>query len=249
MEEEKNKECGCRGGKLVLASLVLGLCLIAAAVFVSGTIYKIKELGNTLSVTGSAKEKVTSDAVKWVSNFTRQVLVSDLSSGYSQMKKDQQAVTGFMKDNGVGEDEITVSPVFMDQVYKYSESAPREYVLRQTVEVQSKEVNKITALTKNVQKLIDEGVVFATQSLEYYYSKLPEMRVNLLSEAVRDAKARADKIAESSGKKVASVQSASMGVVQVLPPNSVDISDYGSYDTASIEKEVMVTVKAVFKLK
>lgn len=243
MEERKNNQ------KLVLAALVLGLCFLAAAVFVSWTIYKIKQAGNTLSVTGSAKEKVISDSVKWRSEFTRQVFASDLSAGYAQMKKDQKVVNDFMKENGVKEDEMSISPVFMDQVYKYDQSAPREYVLRQNVVVQSSEVDKITALAKNVQKLIDQGVVFATQSLEYYYSKLPEMRVNLLSSAVRDAKARADKIAESSGKKVSSVQSASMGVVQVLTPNSVEISDYGTYDTSSIEKEIMVTVKVVFKLE
>ncbi len=40
-----------------------------------------------------------------------------------------------------------------------------------------------------------------------------------------------------------------MGVVQVLPPSSTEVSDYGAYDTSSIEKEVMVTVKASFRLR
>jgi hypothetical protein len=48
---------------------------------------------------------------------------------------------------------------------------------------------------------------------------------------------------------VGSIRSASMGVVQVLSPQSIEISDYGSYDTSSVEKEVMVTVKAAFSLR
>jgi hypothetical protein len=40
-----------------------------------------------------------------------------------------------------------------------------------------------------------------------------------------------------------------MGVVQVMPIGAVEISDYGSYDTSGIEKEVMITVKTVFGLK
>ncbi|HPO83031.1 MAG TPA: SIMPL domain-containing protein, partial [bacterium] len=68
-------------------------------------------------------------------------------------------------------------------------------------------------------------------------------------EAMNDAKARAEKIAQSSGQGVGSLRSASMGVVQVLEPNSTEVSDYGSYDTSTIEKEVMVTVRATFLLK
>lgn len=52
-----------------------------------------------------------------------------------------------------------------------------------------------------------------------------------------------------SGKKVGSLKSVSMGVVQVLQPNSVDVSDYGMYDTSTVEKEIMITVKATFTLK
>jgi hypothetical protein len=40
-----------------------------------------------------------------------------------------------------------------------------------------------------------------------------------------------------------------MGVVQVMQVDSVDVSDYGSYDTSTINKDVMVTVKTVFGLK
>lgn len=242
MEQEKST-------KIIWAALVLGLSFLLSAIFVSQTIFKIKQLGNTLSVTGSTKQKVVSDTVKWKSNFTTQVFATELGAGYSKMSSDEKLVVEFLKENGVKSEEITVSPVFMDQVYKYDQAGPREYVLRQMIEVNSSDVQKITDLAKNVQKIINKGVIFSTQSVEYYYSKLPELRVSLLSPAVDDARLRAEKIAEASGKKISSVQSASMGVVQVLPPNSVEISDYGTYDTGSIEKEVMVTVKVIFKLE
>jgi hypothetical protein len=92
-------------------------------------------------------------------------------------------------------------------------------------------------------------VIISIDFLQYYYSKLPDLRVSLLSDAVKDAKSRAEKIAEGTGRAVGSIQSASSGVVQVLPVNSVEVSDYGSYDTSSIEKDVMVTVKASFRLR
>lgn len=233
---------------IIFASAILGLSIIIGTAIVSYVLLDVKKLNDTLSVTGSAKQKITSDSVKWHASFSRNVLQSEIKSGYAQMKKDEDIVSKFLQDKGIKKEEIDISPVFMNEIYKQNDSAPKEYGLQQTVEVSSLEVQKITDLTKNIQTLIDQGVIFSTQSVEYFTSQLPELRVSLLSNAIKDAKLRAQKIAESSGKKVGAIQSANMGIVQVTPVNSVDIADYGSYDTSSIDKEVMVTVKTIFRL-
>ena len=112
------------------------------------------------------------------------------------------------------------------------------------------DVQKISDLSKNTSSLVTEkGVLFSTSSLEYYYSNLPAIRVELLANAVGDAKARAEQLAKAGGKSIGPLQSASSGVVQVMAPNSVEVSDYGMYDTSSINKEIMVTVKASFEIK
>lgn len=244
MEEHVHSSKG-----LPVLGVLLSLGLMASASIVSIAAFKVRALNDTLSVTGSARERVTSDAVKWNSSFTRTVLFSDLKGGYSQMKNDEKEVVAFLKGKGLTEGDITVSPVFMSENYKSNESAPREFSLRQSVEVRSADVAMITALAKDLQPLIDKGIVFSSDYLEYSYSKLPDLRVSLLSDAVRDASARAGKIAESTGRGVGSLRSASMGVVQVLPVGSTEVSDYGAYDTQSIEKEVMVTVKTTFSLR
>jgi uncharacterized protein len=137
----------------------------------------------------------------------------------------------------------------MDQNYDQAQGAERTYTLRQTIEVNSADVNSITEIAKNINPIIEKGVIFSTQSLEYTYTKLPDERVLMLGDAVKDAKARASKLAESSGKKVGQLKSSSSGVVQVMSANSLDVSDYGSYDTSKIEKNIMITVKASFTLK
>jgi hypothetical protein len=209
----------------------------------------VKSLENTLSVTGSARIRVTSDIVRWVGVFSRNVPEDSLNKGYQQMSRDLSKVLEFYKENGIDTKDIIISPVSVEKPWIYNKEAPREYILRQTVELQSKEVDKITSLAKNFQGLLDRGVIFSTESLEYYYSKLPELRVTLLTEAMNDAKARAERIAQSTGQRVGRLKSASMGVVQVLAPNSTEVSDYGTYDTTTIEKEIMVAVRAVFILK
>lgn len=230
---------------------IIGLAIIVGTTVGSFTFYKIRSLDNTLSVTGSAKEKVTADTIKWTTSFSRIVGVSDIKSGYAQMAADKKVVSKFLKDAQIADNAITISPVTMNEVYinNPDDNTPKQYTLNQTVQVQSNDVPGITALSKNISQIIDKGVIFSNQNPEYYYSKLPETRVNLLSDAIKDARARAEKISSSTGKKVGSLKSASMGVVQVLQENSTDSSDYGTYDTATINKEVMVVVKAEFVLR
>ena len=238
-----------RSNRIIYFGIILGVCLIISAMIASYTFYIVRQPEDTLAVTGSVRQKVTSDVVKWTSNFSRTVPSEELIQGYNQMENDKKIVIDFFAENGFSEQDINISPVFMEQLYLYDPNAPKENVLRQNVIIQSNDVEKVTSMAKNTQKLIDAGVIFSTQTLEYFYSKLPELRIELIPDAINDAKLRAQKIAEGSGKKIEAIKSANLGVVQVLPVNSTEVSDYGTYDTSTIEKEVMIPVTVVFTIK
>ncbi len=233
----------------VLLGTILGLSLLASTCIASYTFYRLRS-NNTITSTGSAKESVVSDKVKWTSSITRTVSVSSVSQGYAQMDNDLKNVKDFMSANGIPADAVEISPVFMNEIYDQNSNAEKRYNLVQNITVQSDDVAKIDALAKNTSPLITQkGVLFSTNSLEFYYSKLPDARVALLANAVKDAEARAEQLASAGGRKIGSLRQASSGVVQVMAPNSVEVSDYGTYDTSSIDKEIMVTVKATFETK
>jgi uncharacterized protein len=238
------------GEKKLAGPIIVGAALIvSAAVF--GLFFWSARTGpgnDTLAVTGSAKSRVTSDQAKLVVSFSRIMPESALAAGYTSIARDNAAVRGVMKKAGFDDKDISENTISMNQLYDQNGPSGR-YQFTQTVTLQSGDVAKVTELSKNVTDLAGQGIVVNVQSLEYYYSQLPDLRVSLLTDAVKDAKARAAKIAEGTGRHVGDVQSASVGVVQVMAPNSVDVSDYGSYDTSSVEKDVMVTVKASFRLK
>jgi hypothetical protein len=246
MQQTNNKTFAFWLGIVIAGSLVISSGIAAY------TFYRVRNAENTLSVTGSATVNVTSDKVRWTGSFTRTVKISGLKAGYDQMTKDLAVVEDFLKTNGITDDAVTITPISMNQDYSNVNqnvgASERDYVLTQSIELNSTDVAKITTLAKHTEDIIGKGVVFSSNPVEYYYSKLPDERVALLSGALADAKARAEKLAEGTGSRVGALKSAASGVVQVLPPNSVDVSDYGSYDTSSIEKTIMVTVKASFNL-
>ncbi|MDD4073929.1 MAG: SIMPL domain-containing protein [Candidatus Pacebacteria bacterium] len=227
-------------------AIILGVSFIIGLIIVSCSLIQIKSFDNVLVVTGSSKQIVTSDTVKWNANFTRTVYDYELNEGYNKMKNDETVIRNFLLEKGVSENEFTISPVSMDKVYNYEKtSISDQYTLNQSVIIDSKDINKITEISKSIQPIIEAGVILSARSPQYFYSGLSESRISLLPKAMEDAEKRAENI---SGRKVGSLKSVSMGVVQVLQPNSVDISDYGMYDTSTIEKEIMITVKATFAL-
>lgn len=231
----------------VLPALVLGVAFVLASVIGGYTFYKTRTLDDALSVTGSAKTSVKADTVKWTFSTSRRVAEFSLQNGYASLARDLTAVQKFLSQNGIKEDQIIITPVFMEQMYYDSNyQGPREVTLRQMITVSSQDVDGITRLAKNTDVLTQAGIFINTNQPEYYYSKLADLRVSLLSDAVKDAKARAEQIAKSSGQNVGTLKAASSGVVQVLPPNSIEVADYGAYDTSSIDKDVMVTVRATF---
>jgi hypothetical protein len=233
----------------VLFGLILGLSIVISALIGSMTFYKLRSM-DYISTTGSAKKAVVSDKVKWSSAITRSIKQSTIKDGYAKMDNDLKEVKNFFVANGIPLESLDISPVLMNEVWEQNPSTDKKYNLVQNITISSTEVQKISDLSKNTNSLItDKGVLFSTSSLEYYYSKLPEARVELLANAVLDAKARAEQLASAGGKSIGVMKSASSGVVQVMAPNSVEVSDYGMYDTSKIDKEIMVTVKTSFEVK
>jgi len=234
------------------AAIITSVALVAAAAVFGSFYYFAQSSANkdALAVTGSAKTTVTSDQAKLVIALARTAPGDALAAGYTGIANDLSLTEALLKKDGVAAADIVEGPVSMNADY-YDQNNPSalRYELGQTVTLQSSDVNKLTEISKQVPSLAAQSVIASVSSLEYYYSKLPDLRISLLTQAVEDAKARAEKIAEGTGRRVGSVENASVGVVQVMSPNSVDVSDYGSYDTSSIQKDVMVTVKASFRLK
>jgi uncharacterized protein len=246
-------------------SPILGLCFIISASIGGYAFYQGKALAtNSLSVTGSADKIVTSDTVKWTSNFSRNVDATGLKGGSAQMKNDLQILKDYFKKNGVADSELTINPMTIAPLCESQNNVMYDkfgnqtcgnnktsgYGLQQTVIIESDKVKEITDLSKTAGNyLIDQGLIFSSQGTEYYFNKLADIKIALIDEATKNAKERADKIAQVTGAKLGGLQSASTGVIQVTTKNSADVSDYGYYDTSSIEKKVTAVVKTSFSLK
>ncbi len=232
----------------ILSGSIILATLIAGAFFV-----KVKRGGDVVSVTGSAKVSITSDSAKYTADLSRTVTEGSLKDGYAQIASDVSTLQTALTAAGLQASEFTFTTASLNENYNYDSNGrpvlPKTYTVRQMLTVSSDNIEAVKKFADNTSAVAGQGVLLQNASLQYFYSKLPELRVELLGKAVEDAKNRAAVIAKNSGSRLGTLQSASSGVVQLLAPNSVDVEDYGAYDTSTVEKDVMMTVRTTFRLR
>ena len=236
--------------------VILGVCIVvatvAASVILSKGFLRVTQFSRqVISVTGSAEKKIKSDYIVWRGSFSRRA--ADMTAAYAALKDDLAAVRAYLKDKQIKDAEVYESPVVTEILYKKSSKGNdtneiEAYRLSMTVEVRSDQVDRAEALSRESTELIQRGIEFISQSPEYLYTKLPELKLEMLSEAAANAKARATRMAEATGGRAGVMRSAQMGVFQITPANSTEVSDWGVNDTSSMEKRVTAVVRAEFSV-
>ena len=237
--------------------IILGICFviatIASTLILSKGLLQIKKFSSeVITVTGSAEKKIVSDYIVWKAEFSRRA--PELKTAYTLLQDDLKKVKEYLTAKGVKDDELIISQVETKVLYKKNEKGNdtnqiEGYLLSQGIEVKSYDVQKIDNVSRQSTELIMQGIEFISQAPEYFYTKIAELKIEMLAKATEDAKQRAISMANSTGNKIGAIRSAKMGVFQITPVTSTDVSWYGENDTSSLEKKVMAVVTASFAIE
>jgi hypothetical protein len=235
-----------------LNTTIIAVGIILAAIILGGS-WKRTHVGNeTVSVTGLAKQDFVSDLIVWDGYFTAESKSTKVA--YAQLKKDADIIKKYLIKKGIKEKEIVFSSVDISPDYEYvynkeggSSREFKGYTLTQNLKVESKEVDKIENISREVSELIDLGVNFVSSSPEYFYTKLAELKIKMLSSATEDARSRAEAIATNSKSSLGKLKKADMGIFQITAQNSSEEYTYGGvFNTSSKNKTASVTVRLSF---
>jgi len=232
-----------------VTAIILAAGLFLSAAVATYGLIKTRTVANTVTVTGSAKKQIDSDYVVWKSSFSRQT--AELSTAYQLLQEDLVKVKKYLADNGLSEKDYTIAAINTISINKILPNGAMSndieaYRLNQEIEVRSFNVSKVTAISRESTKLIEDGVEFQSMPPSYYYTKIADLKIDMLALATTDARNRAEKIAKNAESSIVGLKIANMGVFQITPINSNEVSDYGINDTSSIEKEIMSVVNCVF---
>lgn len=239
----------------------LNTVLICIAVIIGFTIlgnaYKYKFTSSeTVSVTGLSEKDFNSDLIVWGGSFSRNAMA--LKDAYAALKQDETAIKTYLNSKGIADSCIVFSAVSMTKEFQrqYDErgneisSSFSGYNLTGNVRVESHEIETVEKLSREITELLEKGIELNSNTPEYYYTKLNELKIDLLAKASEDAKTRAETIAKNSGTSLGGIKKANMGVFQITGKNVNETFSYGgSFNTSSKLKTASITLKVDYQLK
>ena len=231
---------------------ILGLLL--AFGFIVGVKSVVAPLSkNSVTVTGSAYEIVKSDSgnIEVALNVRR----ANKALAYAAAKQQLPLVLDYLKSKDFDiEKDVDVKSMTGYASYKYNQNGMSTneiayYNLTQMIHIKSNDVNKIKETALDIASLMEKGIDVDVRRTSYSYSKLPELKVELLKSATEDAQERAQAMLKSTNNNVGKIQSVRMGVFQITPVDSTDVSDMGINDTSTIDKKITAVSNVTFQIK
>jgi hypothetical protein len=237
---------------LLLSAVALSSALIIGVIILAVTWRSNYASNQTINVTGSAKKDITSDLGVLRGTITAQA--STAEEAYRQLEKMKPVLISYLSSKGFTGDKIEFYTINSYPIYEigangYQTGVIRAYKYSQRIEIQSTDVNKIKDISLDIPSVIEKGVNFNVEQPEYHYTKLAELKIDIQADAAKDAMIRAEKIAKATGRSLGPMRDARMGVIQITPKLSNQVSDYGINDLSSIEKQITAVVNASFEIE
>ncbi|MEY3860464.1 MAG: hypothetical protein RIS50_745 [Bacteroidota bacterium] len=241
-----------------LGSITIAVGVVITALVLGTSWEKSKrniENKKAIEVTGKAEKDFVSDLIVWNGEYRR--TSSDFKEAYRALKSDQSRTKAFLLAKGVKESEITFSSTDViketENVYdaegKYRGERLIGYSAVQSVTIKSKEVDKVENISREITDLLEQGIAFTSNSPSYYYTKLAELKIDLLKAAATDARKRCETILDEAGSGKGRLTKSSMGVFQITGQYSGEEYSYGgTLNTSSKEKTASITVSLEYDL-
>ena len=208
----------------VQAASILAVGMVLAGGLVGWGFKAGRAADRFVTVKGMTEREVEADLALWPLQLV--TADNDLGSAQSRMDGMVERTRAFLTENGIGENQVTVQAFRVQdaQANPYQgSSAANRFIITQTLMVRSQEPEVVEAASQRVSELVENGVVL-TSGQEYgpggptfLFSRLNDVKSEMLAEATGLAREAAAEFAQASGSRVGKIRQANQGVFQILP--------------------------------
>jgi hypothetical protein len=204
---------------LLLAAVILGLGLVGAGFLVGRGFERGRSADRYVTVKGLAETFVSADLAVWPLRIT--ATGDELGAVQEQIDADLGTIRGFLTEQGIEDAAIQPQRVevtdLLAQPYRPEGVGDNRFILAQTVIVRTEQVDLVARLNQRTGELVRRGVVLVDSGGPIYlFTKLNDVKPELLAEATRNARAAAEQFAADSGSAIAEIRRASQGLFEIL---------------------------------
>jgi uncharacterized protein len=235
--------------ELFLGLLALAVAAVLVAHTVSGTIRDARHTRDTVTVTGSARKPISADLVQWHLRVSREA--AEAAPAARGLHRDLAAVRAFLVSAGIPSAAVKETVVSTEPIVEklWRHRVRRTFRVSQGLDVETRKLDVVQGVATRVGDLIARGIDVSAEQPEYISTELSRAKIDALEAATADARQRAEVLVHGLGGKLGRMRSSSLGVYQVTPRFSTDVTDYGVNDVSSRDKDVNAVVSATFDVK
>ena len=229
--------------------VIIALGLLFVGFFPGYYYYHSKFNYNAVTVKGLAETDVEADLAIWEIKYV--ATGNDLIETKNKLEKQTDAILAFLYDNNFSESEIEIGGIdtndLMANPYRGNDAITSRFILTKTVTVRSNQVHNVAETYTKSSELINSGVVFENQygsPISYIFTKLNDIKPQMLEEATKNARQAALEFAKSSDSRVGKIHSANQGVFSILPRDNSNVSE-----SQQINKKIRVVATVEYFLE
>lgn len=235
-------------------TFIVWVFILILALLLISVLKDFNNKNNKIIVTGSAQKDITSDLIVWTGNFSTKSL--NLKDAYNKLQNDLLKIKSFLKGKGINDDEMIIDSIVINKDYKRIKKNDEEidlfdgFSLSQAIKIESKNIEKIEKISREITDLIQQGIEFYSSHPQYYYTNIADLKKIMVGLAAKDAFSRAQQIAENSNSRIKNLKNARMGVFQIIGKNSYEnFTSGGTFNTSSKEKTVSINVHLEYNIE
>ena len=204
--------------KNLLPSLLVAVSLVFSAVILSFGFEKIAKPDRVVSVRGLAEREVDADLAVWP--LTYKIGSNTMDEIQDGLKVRSKAAIEYLKSFGLTESDWTVqAPQVNDnRLNSYMDHRVYDLIAQQTILVRSSNVQAVKKAQESSLALLDKGIAVGQdygQTITYEFTKLNEIKPQMIAEATASARAAAEQFARDSNSKVGKIKSATQGLFTI----------------------------------
>lgn len=241
----------------MIVAFILACGLALSGYLLSFTIYRSQVANDTVSVKGLAEKEVQADWAQVPIYFSRSIMLSKQEYDetgqqiivprlYKKIEGDHDFIKKELISLGITEDEIsnielwTKSEDFRGEDGQHTDT---KIMVQGKIRIESSNVKTISEIDSAMSRLMSKGITATTGEEKYHFSKLNDIKPEMIRTAMKAARVAAKELAGNTGVKLGRIKSANQGRFSILDKGK----NYG--DTDRIEKKVRVVTEIKFYLK
>lgn len=234
---ESDKFLDKKNNVLLVSAGLLTIGLIAGGYLLGDGLLRSKMADRSVTVRGLAEREVTADLATWTIAYSAQS--SNLAEAQADMDQDTAAIGKFFTELGFEADALKPTGANVNQ---YTSNGIPRYTIRQRLSLRTDDIEKAQAAVARQFDLVRRGVVLEDGSgMSYTFTKLDEIKPEMVAEATKDARKSAEQFAQDSGTDVGGIKSATQGYFSINSRDG-DGGGYGVTDTPYKKVRVVTTV-------